>query len=72
MCYYGYPKVHCANFTLRLKGDLPTTHPPTHNDTNSFYFWQMIYRQNFAIGLEGLTKLKNMAILPKTLCAINK
>jgi hypothetical protein len=60
------PKGSLRKFTLRLKGDLHTTHPPTHTDT----IFQL--SPKFAIGLEGPTKLKNMAILPKTLCAINE
>jgi hypothetical protein len=40
--------------------------------TQFYFFWQMNYHPKFAIiGLEGPTKLKNMAILPKPLSAIN-
>jgi hypothetical protein len=60
------PKGSLRKFTLKLKGDLHTTHPPTHNDTNFILFWQMNYHPKFAIiGLEGPKKLKKYGYFAK-------
>jgi hypothetical protein len=40
--------------------------------TQFFKFLANDLSPKFAIGLQGPTKLKNLAILPKTLCAINE
>jgi hypothetical protein len=60
------PKGSLCKFTLRLKGDLCTTHPPTHNDTKKKF--KQIGKSilpKFAIGLEGPTKLKNWLFCQK-------